>query len=133
MSIQQTVNQGLAVAAALGTQTALYEDRVDRHKEKLAKRQDEKEYKKLIEQNKREIASLEPGEKPNSDFFDRMADNFQRRNFLKPRKELLNLSMKFRQRASELRKQEEANEVAEAQRLAKKEQRKRIGEMIMRV
>ena len=133
MSIQQTVNQGLAVAAALGTQTALYEDRVERHKEKLSKRQDEKEYKKLIEQNKREINSLEPGEKPNSDFFDRMADNFQRRNFLKPRKELLNMSMKFRQRASELRKQEEANEIAEAQRLAKKEQRKRIGETIMKV
>ena len=47
MSIQQTVNQGLTVAAALGTQTALYEDRVERHKEKLSKHQDEKEYKRM--------------------------------------------------------------------------------------
>ena len=127
MSIQQTVNQALAVGAALGTQSRQYQA-------KLTERKTETEYKTLREEFSRALKAQTMKDEPaSSDFYNKIADNLDRQNELKPEKIKGTLSSEFRRLAVTIKKQEEANAKAEVQRLAKEEQRKRIGETIMKV
>ena len=127
MSIQQTVNQALAVGAALGTQSKQYQA-------KLTKKKTEEEYKTLGEEfNKGLKAQTMNDELASSAFYNKMADNLDRQNEIKPEKFKVTLANEFRRLATTTRLQEEANAKAEVQRLAKEEQRKRIGEKIMKV
>lgn len=127
MSIQQTVNQGLMVAAALGTQRPKYQAKVTENKT-------EAEYKKLTEEFSRGLKAQTMKDEPaSSEFYNKMADNLDRQNELRPEKIKGTLVSEFRRLAVTIKKQEEANAKAEVQRLAKEEQRKRIGETIMRV
>ena len=134
MSIQQTVNQGLAVVGALGTQTASYQEKVEREKGKLAKQRDEKEYKQLDEKMTKELkAQIVKNEPATPEFHNKMADIWERKNFLKPNEKTAQVASLFRQLANETQRQDEANMLAEIQKQAKIEQRKKIGEMIMKV
>ena len=126
MSIQQTVNQGLMVAAALGTQRPKYQA-------KVTEKKTAGEYKTLTEEFSRALKAQTMKDEPaSSEFYNKMADNLDRQNELRPEKIKGTLSSEFRRLAITIKKQEEANAKAEVQRLAKEEQRKRIGETIMR-
>lgn len=127
MSIQQTVNQGLMVAAALGTQRPQYQAKVTESKTAA-------EYKKLGEEFKNALKAQTMKDEPaSSEFYNRMADILDRQNEIKPEKIKGTLSTEFRRLSVTIKKQEEANAKAEVQKLAKEEQRKRIGEKIMKV
>ena len=127
MSIQQTINQGLAVGAALATQSKQYQANV-------TKKKTEEEYKTLVEEFNRALKAQTTKDEPaSSEFYNKMADNLERQNELRPEKIKGTLSSEFRRLAVTIKKQEKANAEAEVQKLAKEEQRKRIGETIMRV
>ena len=68
-----------------------------------------------------------------SAFYNKMADNLDRQNEIKPEQIKVTLANRFRQLATTTRRQEEAMAKAEVQKLAKEEQRKRIRETIMKV
>ena len=68
-----------------------------------------------------------------SAFYNKMADNLERQNEIRPEQFKVTLSNEFRRLATTTKRQEDAMMKAEVQRLAKEEQRKRIGETIMRV
>ena len=136
MSIQQTVNQGLAVAAALGTQTPQYQA-------KIAKRKTEMEYKTLGEEiDKAASAATEREEKDETpEAFDKDADLLEEKNLMDP--DMNNIKevaywrgeaerVRIRNKIRDIQKQNEANAYAEDQKQAAEEQRKKIRETIMR-
>lgn len=128
MSIQQTINQGLAVAAALGTQTPQYQA-------KVAKRKTEMEYKTLGEEiDKAASAATERKEEDETpEAFDKVATLLEKQNLIRPNTETAADAEIWRGFARDLRKQKEAQARMEAQKQAAEEQRKEIGKMIMRV
>ena len=128
MSIQQTINQGLAVAAALGTQTPQYQA-------KVAKRKTEMEYKTLSEEiDKAASAATEREEKDETpEAFDKVATLLERQNSIRPNVETAADAEIWRGFARDTRKRLEAQARMEAQKQAALEQRKKIREMIMRV
>ena len=128
MSIQQTVNQGLAVAAALGTQTPQYQA-------KIAKRKTEMEYKTLGEEiDKAASAATEREEKDETPkAFDKLATLLEKQNLIRPNVETAADAEVWRGFARDTRKRLEAQTRMEAQKQAAEEQRKEIREMIMRV
>ena len=135
MSIQQTVNQGLMVAAALGTQTPQYQ-------EKIAKKKEEAEYNKLTKQiDLAADSATERNEKDETpEAFDKVADLYEKRNLMRPDMDNIKEAAIWRKNAQivrdkirDIQKQEEANAYAEAQKQAAEEQRKKIRETIMRV
>ena len=135
MSIQHTVNQGLAVAAALGTQTPQYQAKIAKEKEKLA-------IKKL--QDRIDLASESATERDEEDetpeAFDKIADLLEEKHLMDPDMDNIKDAAYWRGEAQRVRdkirdtqKQKEANAYAEAQKQAAEEQRKKIRETIMRV
>ena len=136
MSIQQTVNQGLAVAAALGTQTPQYQKKVAKEKEKMA-------IKKL--QDQIDMAAESATEREEKDetpeAFDKVADLLEEKNLMDP--DMNNIKevaywrgeaerVRIRNKIRDIQKQNEANAYAEDQKQAAEEQRKKIRETIMR-
>lgn len=135
MSIQQTVNQGLAVAGVLGTQTPQYQIKVARKKE-------DAEYNKLTKQIDDAATSAEERNKKDEipEAYDLVADLYEKRNLMRPDIDNIKEASIWRENAQKVRdkirdkqKQDEANAYAEEQKQAAIEQRKKIGEMIMRV
>ena len=137
MSIQQTVNQGLAVAAALGTQTPQYQRKIAKEKEKMAI---EKLQKQIDDASESATERYEEEETPEA--FDKSADLLEEKNLLDPDMDNIHNAHYWRGEAERVRirnkirdtqKQNEANAYAEDQKQAAIEQRKKISEMIMRV
>ena len=137
MSIQQTVNQGLAVAAALGTQTPQYQRKIAKEKEKMA-------IEKLQKQidNAAESATERDEKEETPEAFDKIADLLEEKNLMDPDMDNIHDAAYWRSEAERVRirnkirdtqKQNEANAYAEDQKQAAIEQRKKIREMIMRV
>ena len=128
MSIQQTINQGLAVTAALGTQTPQYQ-------EKIAKRKTEMEYKTLSEEiDKAALAATDREEKDETpEAFDKVATLLEKQNLIRPNVETAADAETWRGFARDTRKRLEAQIRMEAQKQAAEEQRKEIREMIMKV
>lgn len=128
MSIQQTINQGLAVAAALGTQTPQYQA-------KVAKRKTEMEYKTLSEEiDKAASAATERNEEDETpEAFDKVAMLLEKQNLIRPNVETATDAEIWRGFARDTRKRLEAQARMKAQKEAALEQRKEIGKMIMRV
>lgn len=128
MSIQQTINQGLAVAAALGTQTPQYQA-------KVAKRKTEMEYKTLSEEiDKAASAATERNEEDETpEAFDKVAMLLEKQNLIRPNVETATDAEIWRGFARDIRKRLEAQARMKAQKEAALEQRKEIGKMIMRV
>lgn len=135
MSIQQTINQGLAVAAALGTQSPQYQAKVAKEKEKMA-------IKKL--QDRIDLAAESATEREEKDetpeAFDKVADLLEEKNLMDPDMDNIKEvaywrgeAQKVRDKIRDKQKQDEANAYAEEQKQAALEQRKKIGEMIMKV
>ena len=128
MSIQQTVNQGLAVAAALGTQTPQYQVKITKKKEEAKLNLlDEKIDKAAISATERG----KEGETPEA--YEKVAELLEERNLIKPEVETASDAGMWREFARDLRKQKEAQVSMEVQKQAAEEQRKRIREMIMKV
>ena len=137
MSIQQTINQGLAVAAALGTQSPQYQTKVAKEKEKMV-------IKKLQDQidNAAESAVGRDEEEETPEAFDKVADLLEEKDLMDPSPDNIHEATYWRSEAEkvrirnkilDIRKQEEANTYAKDQKQAKAEQRKRIRETIMKV
>ena len=128
MSIQQTVNQGLAVAAALGTQRPQYQA-------KIAKSKTEMEYKTLSEEiDKAALAATERAEEDETpEAFNKVATLLEKQNLMKPNVETAADAEMWRGFARDTQKRLEAQARMEAQKQAAEEQRKEIREMIMRV
>ena len=137
MSIQQTVNQSLAVAAALGTQSPQYQT-------KIAKKKEEAEYNKLNREidNAAAVATERDEKDETPENFDFVADLYEKRNLMRPDMDNIyeaniwrNLAqgLRIRKKILDVQKQEEANAYAEDQKQAAIEQRKRVRETIMRV
>ena len=128
MSIQQTINQGLAVAAALGTQSPQYQAKVAKEKEKM-------EYKTLSEEiDKAAFAATERDEKDETpEAFDKVATLLEKQNLIRPDVETAADAEVWRGFARDTRKRLEAQTRMEAQKQAAEEQRKEIREMIMKV
>ena len=128
MSIQQTVNQGLAVAAALGTQTPQYQA-------KVAKRKTEMEYKTLSEEiDKAASAATERDEKDETpEAFNKVATLLEKQNLMRPNVETAADAEMWRGFARDTQKRLEAQARMEAQKQAAEEQRREIREMIMKV
>ena len=135
MSIQQTINQGLAVAAALGTQSPQYQV-------KVAKKKEEAEYNKLTKQIDDAAASAEERDEKDEtpEAYDLVADLYEKRNLMRPNVDNIHEASIWRGNAQGVRdkirdkqKQDEANAYAEAQKQAAEEQRKKIRETIMKV
>ena len=132
MSIQQTVNQGLAVAAALGTQNPMVQ-------EKLA----EKKYKKLgKEADKLSIDFANRGfdENVKPEEYEKLAHLLDKQNALIPSEDLVESANDWRESANDARlkrlqahnkdKQEEALKYVTSQKDAILIQRERIKEMM---
>lgn len=128
MSIQQTVNQGLAVAAALGTQRPEYQA-------KIAKKKTEMEYKTLSEEiDKAASAATEREEKDETpEAFNKVATLLEKQNLMRPNVETAADAEMWRGFARDTQKRLEAQARMEAQKQAAEEQRKEIREIIMRV
>ena len=128
MSIQQTVNQGLAVAAALGTQRPQYQA-------KIAKEKTEMEYKTLSEEiDKAALAATERAEEDeNPEAFNKVATLLEKQNLMRPNVETAADAEMWRGFARDTQKRLEAQARMEVQKQAAEEQRREIREMIMRV
>ena len=137
MSIQQTINQGLAVAAALGTQTPQYQRKIAKANEKMA-------IKKL--QNQIDVATESATERDEEEetpeAFDKIADLLEEKNLMDPDVDNIHEAtywrgeaerVRIRNKIRDIQKQNEANAYAKDQKQAAEEQRKKIRETIMRV
>ena len=94
----------------------------------------EQEYETLVEEFDKGLKAQTLKEEPaSSEFYTKMANILDRQNELRPEKIKATLSSEFKRLATTVRQQEKANAKAEVQRIAKEEQRKRIGEKIMKV
>ena len=128
MSIQQTVNQGLAVAAALGTQSPKYQA-------KVAKSKTEMEYKTLGEEiDKAALSATERNKEDETpEAFNKVATLLEKQNLMRPNVETAADAEMWRGFARDTQKRLEAQARMEAQKQAAEEQRREIREMIMKV
>ena len=128
MSIQQTVNQGLAVAAALGTQTPQYQA-------KVAKRKTEMEYKTLSEEIDKAVSAATEREEEDEtpEAFNKVATLLEKQNLMRPNVETAADAEMWRGFARDTQKRLDAQARMEAQKQAAEEQREEIRKMIMRV
>lgn len=136
MSIQQTVNQGLAVAAALGTQRPQYQAKVAKEKENT-------EFNKLKEQIDRAIDVANARTKEDKKYgeidegtikaYEKVADLYEKQNSVKPNLKSSYMNDIWIELSRDQRRQFEAQERTKIQQEAAEEQRKRIRETIMKV
>ena len=129
MSIQQTINQGLAVAAALGTQNPKVQEKMTEKKYKVLGKEADK---MAIDFANRGFEGIKPEE------YEKLAHLLDRQNALIPSEDLVDSANDWREAAADTRlkrvetrnkdKQEEAQKYVEDQKEALILQRKRIEE-----
>lgn len=134
MSIQQTINQGLAVAAALGTQNPKVQEKMTEKKYKVLGKEADK---MAIDFANRGFEGIEPEE------YEKLAHLLDRQNMLIPSEDLVESANGWREDANKERlkrfeprnedKQEEALKYVKSQKDAAILQRERIKETMEKV
>ena len=137
MSIQQTINQGLAVAAALGTQNPKVQEKMTEKKYKVLGKEADK---MAIDFANRGFEGIEPEE------YEKLAHLLDRQNMLIPSEDLVESANGWREDANKARlekieriqarnkdKQEEALKYVTSQKDAAILQRERIKETMEKV
>ena len=125
MSIQQTVNQGLAVAAALATQSPkIQSNKLEKQANRAldvakARLKEDKQYGEITEGT------------PHA--FEELAEIYKKQNSIRPNLKSTYMHDFWLEFSRDQRRQFEAQERAKIQQEAAEEQRKRIRETIMKV
>ena len=135
MSIQQTVNQGLAVAAALGTQSPQYQTKIDEKRKNAEFNKLEKQINRTIDiGNARYKEDKKYGEitEGTVEAYEQTAELYKKQNSINPNLKSSYMSDIWGEIARDQRRQFEAQERAKIQQEAAEEQRKKIRETIMR-